>query len=180
MQFLPCLLLLLVPVSAAAPAGARPIPRDPVLVRAVVSGDTIDVVSVGRVRLLGIRAPRLSRVTGGSEPFAVDARSRLASLLVNRWVRLEPGPASLAARVQSAYVMTEDGQFVNALMVREGLARVVGGAAPGRGHDLVVAESEARASGQGVWGSGTGHADVSGTQMQKPSRRARRGAATVQ
>ncbi len=45
--------------------------------------------------------------------------------MLHRWVRLEQEGAALDVYNRHlAYVMTEDGQFVNALLVREGLARV--------------------------------------------------------
>jgi len=49
---------------------AVPWRSEPVLVRAVLDGDTIDVTGVGRVRLLGIDAPELSHGYGTAAPFA--------------------------------------------------------------------------------------------------------------
>src|SRR5438045_8137488 len=44
-------------------AASEPLKRtDPVVVRAVIDGDTIDVSNYGRVRLLGIDAPEIGRV----------------------------------------------------------------------------------------------------------------------
>ena len=60
---------------------------DPVLVRSVLDGDTIDVATVGRVRLLGIDAPELAHGHGTAAPFAYEAREKLASLVLRRWVR---------------------------------------------------------------------------------------------
>ena len=51
----------------------------------------------------------------------------------------------------AAYVMTEDGVFVNALMVREGLARVSGRASLARFDELKNAESDAQLSRRGMW-----------------------------
>src|SRR5262249_21666373 len=98
---------------------------DPVLVKYVVDGDTIDVASLGRVRLLGIDAPELGRAPETPAPFAQQARDKLASLVLNRWLRLEyDGERNDAYRRRLAYVMLETGVFVNAVLVREGLARV--------------------------------------------------------
>ena len=47
---------------------------DPVLVRAVTDGDTIDVTTFGRVRLLGIDAPEIGRGFDTSAPFGRAAR----------------------------------------------------------------------------------------------------------
>ena len=49
---------------------ARATRSDPVLVRSVIDGDTIDVATFGRVRLLGIDAPELGRGFDTPAPFA--------------------------------------------------------------------------------------------------------------
>lgn len=125
-----------------------------VLVRAVIDGDTIDVATVGRVRLLGIDAPELGRVYDTAAPFAHEARDRLTSLVLHRWVRLEQEAEKLDAYNRHlAYVMTEDGQFINATLVREGLARVTARVPLSRLPELQRAETEAQAFRRGMWGS---------------------------
>ena len=80
---------------------ARVTRSDLVLVRSVIDGDTIDVATFGRVRLLGIDAPELGRGYDTSAPFgasfgevsptakhAVSHRGRamaLARALLRRW-----------------------------------------------------------------------------------------------
>src|SRR5690348_9692049 len=77
-------------VAVASPTSAAEIKRsDPVLVRAVIDGDTIDVATLGRVRLLGIDAPEIGRGFDTAAPFGREARERLTSLVLHRWVRLE-------------------------------------------------------------------------------------------
>ncbi len=126
-----------------------------VLVRGVVDGDTIDVATVGRVRLLGIDAPEIGRGYDTAAPFAKEARERLTTLVYHRWVRLEQegGDARDAYSRHLAYVLTEDGQFVNATLVREGLARVSARAPLSRLPELQRAEAEAQAFRRGMWGS---------------------------
>ncbi|MEQ1909193.1 MAG: thermonuclease family protein [Vicinamibacterales bacterium] len=127
---------------------------DPVLVRFVIDGDTVDVASIGRVRLLGIDAPELGRGFETSAPFGREARDRLASLLLHRWVRLEQdGPTLDTYNRHLAYVHTEDGQFVNALLVREGLARVSARLPLTRIQELQRAEREAQTARRGMWGN---------------------------
>ena len=64
-------------------------------------------------------------ITSTAAPFAQEAVARLRSLLANRWVRLEQeGPAVDLYNRHVAYVMTDDGQCVNTVMVKDGLARV--------------------------------------------------------
>ena len=111
---------------AAAAIGAAPDSKrsDPLLVRAVIDGDTIDVALYGRVRLLGIDAPEVGRVFDTSAPFGREARDRLAQIVLHRWVRLEQDtPALDTYNRHLAYVLTETGEFVNATLVRDGRSR---------------------------------------------------------
>jgi endonuclease YncB( thermonuclease family) len=126
----------------------------PLLVRAVIDGDTIDVATVGRVRLLGIDAPEIGRGLDTSAPFGREARTKLAALVLRRWVRLEmEGPAFDVYNRHLAYVLTEDGMFVNAALVRDGLARVSARVPLTRLAELRRAESDAQAFRRGMWGS---------------------------
>src|SRR5438094_797009 len=70
---------------------------DPLLVRAVFDGDTIDVATYGHVRLLGIDAPEVGRGFDTSAPFGKEARDRLTALVLHRWVRLEEEGSALDA-----------------------------------------------------------------------------------
>ena len=146
MQILPILLLAGIAESEYPQMTSRP---EVVQVRAVVDGDTIDVAGAGRIQLAGIRAPRIARATGEGEPFAREARERLEGILTHRFVRLEFPPGGS----RSAYVLLEDGTFVNALLVREGLARQTGRPAGTRGEDLRRAQEVAQAARRGIWRS---------------------------
>jgi endonuclease YncB( thermonuclease family) len=129
---------------------------DLVLVRWVIDGDTIVVSNVGRVRLLGIDAPEIGRVFDTPAPFGREARERLTDLILHRWVRLEmeaDGAALDAYNRRLAYVVTGDGTLVNAVMVREGLARVSARVPLTRLAELQRAEAEAQAFRRGMWGS---------------------------
>lgn len=140
---------------AAAAATAPQIHRtDPVLVRAVFDGDTIDVSTYGRVRLLGIDAPEVSHGLDSDAPFGLEARERLASLVLHRWVRLEMEGARLDVyNRRLAYVLREDGLFVNAELVRQGLARISARAPLTRLPDLKRAEAQAQSARRGMWGA---------------------------
>jgi micrococcal nuclease len=123
------------------------------LVRAVINGDTIDVATVGRVRLLGIRAPAFDRRFDRDGALGREARDRLAALVLNHWVRLErEARDGVLTSWRTAYVMREDGVFVNAVMVREGLARVAARYPLTRLQDLKDAEREAQSLRHGIWG----------------------------
>jgi micrococcal nuclease len=151
-------ILITVAVAAVAaiqtPSIAARITRsESVLVRSVIDGDTIDVATVGRVRLLGIDAPEIGRGFDTSAPFAREARERLTQLVLHRWVRLEQeGATRDVYNRHLAYVMTEDGLCVNAALVRDGLARVSARLPLTRLPELRRAEAEARAFRRGMWG----------------------------
>ena len=165
MQFLLAAFFVLMPVSQLS----RPtmaVRSDPVLVRAVVNGNTITVATVGRVRLLGIAAPEIGRAPATPAPFAQEAKARLSSLVLNRWVRLEFDVRAGAYTPHSAYVTTEDGQFVNAILVRDGLARVSTRASLLRLEELKRAEREAEQTRRGIWG---GTPEIPATRYTPPS-----------
>ena len=156
-----------------------------VLVRAVIDGDTIDVAAFGRVRLLGIDAPEIGRGFDTAAPFGREARDRLAALVLHRWIRLEQEGTRLDAYNRHlAYVMREDGVFVNAAMVRDGLARVSARVPLTRLAELKGAEAEAQTFRRGMWGaapqipsasythrSGRGNSRASGTRAPRGTRR---------
>ena len=150
---------------------ARVTRSGPVLVRSVIDGDTIDVATVGRVRLLGIDAPEIGRGYDTSAPFGREARERLTRLILHRWVRLEQEGAALDVYSRHlAYVMTEDGQCVNAVLVRDGLARVSARLPLTRLQELQRAEGEAQAFRRGMWGSTPQIPAPSYTRRSKASR----------
>jgi endonuclease YncB( thermonuclease family) len=106
-------------------AGGRVHRSELVLVKSVIDGDTIGVTTFGRVRLLGIDAPETSHGLDTAAPFGNEARDKLSRLILNRWIRLESeGPTRDIYNRHLAYAVTEDGQCINTVLVREGLARV--------------------------------------------------------
>ena len=130
---------------------------EPVVVRAVIDGDTIDVAMVGRVRLLGIDAPEIGRGFDTAAPYAREARERLVSMVLNRWVRLEQeAPFEDVYNRHLAYVLREDGLFVNAELVRLGLARISARLPLARLDELRHAEAEAQAFRRGMWAAAPG------------------------
>jgi len=154
MLFLHVVLVSVVAIFQTLPLDGRATRSDPLLVRAVVDGDTIDVAAFGRVRLLGIDAPEIGRGFDTPAPFAREARDRLSALVLHRWVRLEQeGAAFDAYDRRLAYVLTEEGTFVNAALVRDGLARVSARMPLSRLAELQRAESEAQAFRRGMWGA---------------------------
>jgi len=125
-----------------------------VLVKSVIDGDTIGVTTFGRVRLLGIDAPETSHGLDTPAPFANEARDKLSRLILNRWIRLESeGPTRDIYNRHLAYVVTEDGQCINTVIVREGFARVSAREPLSRLGELKRAETEAQHFRRGIWGS---------------------------
>jgi micrococcal nuclease len=154
MQILIAVVVTTVAVFQTSSFGGALKQSQPLLVRSVIDGDTIDVATVGRVRLLGTDAPGVGRGADPAAPFGREARDRLASLVLSRWVRLEYERAAVGGfNRHQAYVITGDGQFVNAVLVREGLARVSARTQLTRLAELQRAEVEARSARRGLWGS---------------------------
>jgi endonuclease YncB( thermonuclease family) len=171
MQFLHVLLVSAAAFLQTSPLAGRIGARDHVLVQSVVDGNTIIVSNLGRVRLLGIDAPKVGHPVDASEPFGREARDRLTGLLLNRWVRVEPDNAAVGARQRrAAYVTTGDGTFVNATMVSEGLARVSARIPLARLSELKRAEAEAQAFHRGMWGSTPQTASAGYTRRSRVSR----------
>ena len=141
--------VLIVVATAAFASLQRVSGPETVAVRAIVDGDTRAVTVYGHVRLAGIRAPRVPRNGTEGAPVGRAPRQRLEGMLTHRFVRLEfPSPASRT----SAYVLLDDGTFVNAVLVSEGLARASRGSGE-RAAELVRAQERAQAARLGIWGS---------------------------
>jgi endonuclease YncB( thermonuclease family) len=154
MQILPTVLAVAVATVQHPSPPARITRSDSVLVTAVLDGDTITVARFGRVRLLGIDAPEIAHGFDTAAPFAREARARLSALILHRWVHLEQeGPALDAYNRHLAYVVRDDGMFVNATLVGEGLARVTARVPLLRLAELQRAEADAQRWRRGMWGS---------------------------
>ena len=150
MRFTPLIAMMLVAVSSTQ----TPVRSDAVVVKAVLDGDTIETNGLGRVRLLGIDAPEIGRGFDTPAPFAREARERLAALVLNRYVRLEQDTESRDVyQRRLAYVFREDGLFINAALLREGLARVSARLPLARLPVLKQAEAEAQSFRRGIWGA---------------------------
>jgi endonuclease YncB( thermonuclease family) len=171
MQFLPGAVAIAIAASSTSQIAGRVGRNDLVLVQTVIDGQTIVVSNVGRVRLLGIAAPAVGRGLDGGAPFGREARDRLAGLLLNRWVRLETDTAGgEGPSRRAAYVITGDGTLVNAVMVRDGLARVSARLPLTRLAELRSAEAEAQAFRRGMWGSAPQIPSAGYTRGSKASR----------
>lgn len=122
----------------------------------VLRADTIEVDTVGPVRMLGIETP------DGKTPVEIygvhgqRALSYAQKTLLGQVVRLEYDPTAALTKDESgqplAYVYTRDGLLINAEMVRQGLAFVHGAEQSRLANDFRTIEREAMQSMRGVWG----------------------------
>lgn len=122
----------------------------------ILRADTIEVDTVGPVRMLGIETP------DGKTPVEIygvhgqRALSYAQKTLLGQVVRLEYDPTAALTKDESgqtlAYVYTRDGLLINAEMVRQGLAFVHGAEQSRVANDFRTIEREAMQSMRGVWG----------------------------
>lgn len=141
--------LLLVLLLASSPSDCSVV----AVVTRVFDGDTVDAAGVGRVRLLGIDAPEIGGPFERPAPFALEAREALQALVLRRWVRFECDGTRRDMYGRSLfYISLESGEFINASLLRMGMARVSARTRLRRWDDLRRAEEEAQSRRRGMWG----------------------------
>jgi micrococcal nuclease len=122
-------------------------------VSAVHDGDTVSVIlhnTEKKVRLIGIDAPELAQ-----KPWGEEAKKYLESLLTaNNWevtLEYDVEQNDQYGRIL-AYLWTEDGKFINLMMVRNGYAMLYT-VSPNAKHagELKAAQKEARDGRHGIW-----------------------------
>lgn len=119
----------------------------------VTDGDTLVLAGGARVRVLGIDAPELEKEGRPAEFLAHKSRALLAEMTLGKRVRLEYDQLRYDHYGRLlAYVYLPDGTFVNAVLVRQGLARVYFHEPNHRHQDtLLAAQREAMQANRGVW-----------------------------
>ncbi len=91
------------------------------LVERVVDGDTIVLVGVGKVRLLGVDTPETKDPRKPVQYFGKEASAFTKKLLEGKKVRLEGEPNKVDFFKRTlAYVYLEDGTFANQLIIEQG------------------------------------------------------------
>lgn len=133
----------------------------------IYDGDTLEIDPLGKVRLIGIDTPeredsrrdrylaekgvpaaRQRQIHQAAKKFNIThVKGQKVSLLLN-----DP-PRDRHDRLL-AYVYLEDGRLLNRLLVEQGLAVVYRKFAFRMKEDFLIAESEARHSGVGLWANG--------------------------
>ena len=124
-------------------------------VTAAIDGDTLDLADGSRLRLGNIEAPKDLAADGDAEMAALarEARLELARLATGRSLRLYcDRAASDRHRRRVAQAVDADGNWLQAEMVKRGLARVHGQADHRLGlRELLPIEAAARDAGSGLW-----------------------------
>lgn len=112
----------------------------------VIDGDTVELKTGERVRLLGIDTPEKG------QPFAAAAAARLRELTQGRPVLLEKDRTDKDKYDRLLRYATVDGKLVEEALLREGLARVLI-IPPDRAYEeeFRAWEAEAREAGRGIW-----------------------------
>ncbi|HEU4333665.1 MAG TPA: thermonuclease family protein [Candidatus Eisenbacteria bacterium] len=129
--------------------------QDRYLCTKVLDGDTIDLESVGRVRLIGVDCPELGQKVNGYQGFSAEASEYTRSLVEGKRVRLEYDRERRDKFGRTlAYVYLEDGSFVNALIVEQGYGWAYTRFRFRHADLFRRLESEARSAKRGLWGIG--------------------------
>jgi micrococcal nuclease len=131
--------------SAGPPAQAQ--------VARVIDGDTLVLQGGVTVRVLGIDAPEMEKAGQPAEFLAHKAKAALGDLTRGQTLHLEYDRQRYDHYGRLlAYLFLSDGTFINAELVRRGLARVYFHAPNERYRDrLLAAQREALEAQRGVW-----------------------------
>jgi endonuclease YncB( thermonuclease family) len=145
-------------LAAQGPAFAKPAvapltPGGTVEVRAVIDGETLDLVDGRRVRLVGIDAPRPGTLAGRRLPaLAREAKEKLAALLSKGAVELRYAGNQLDRHGRVLAQVFAGGGWVEGALLRAGLARVESFADDRAGvPEMLALERAARRAHRGIW-----------------------------
>jgi endonuclease YncB( thermonuclease family) len=142
-----------IPRAELKDAEAPPVGQ-PVYVGRVFDGDTFELLSGQKVRLLGVDTPERERKDGksGAEPGYREASDFTRAKVMQGPVRLAfDGERRDVYGRWLALVTLEDGSDLNAELLRLGLARRYARAEFSRKADYEKLEAEARSKGLGLW-----------------------------
>jgi micrococcal nuclease len=121
----------------------------------VYDGDTVLLENGTQVRYLGIDTPEIDHKGGRSDVMAEEAGDVNRKLVGGRHVRLEYDQEKVDSHGRClAYLFLPNGEMVNAVLVRRGLAHVMSVHPNLKYRDLLVrCQREAMAEGLGIWRS---------------------------
>jgi micrococcal nuclease len=139
-------------LAAACQAQSRGTVAEAVVVK-VADGDTVALATGERLRLLGIDTPEMEREGRPAEFLAHKAKAELARMVMGKKVRLEFDQLRYDPYGRLlAHVFLPDGTYVNAELVRQGLARVYTIPPNVRfKEDLLKAQRQALEARRGIW-----------------------------
>jgi len=120
----------------------------------VIDGDTVSVVGVGAVRLIGVDTPETVHPRQPVQEFGREARAFLQGLIGGKAVRLEYDQTRRDRYGRTlAYLYLADGTFVNAEIVKQGYGHAYTEFPFRYLEQFRQFEREARAAGRGLWSS---------------------------
>ena len=153
-----------------APAASSAPSDELVLVERVVDGDTLVISGGDRVRLIGVDTPETHHPTKPVQPFGPEAYAFTRGKVEGKRVQLKFDPGETKDRYGRtlAYVYV-DGEFLNELLIRHGLARALTNYPFSSDMKQVFrsAEVRAKAESRGIWSSPREKTDVSHASTQK-------------
>jgi micrococcal nuclease len=118
----------------------------------VIDGDTLQLRSGERVRLIGIDAPELGDSREKAAAMARESRDFLRGLAEGRDVRLEYGHDKKDSYDRTlAYLYLRDGTFINAEIIKQGYGAVYKSYKFRYLDEFLFYENEARSAGKGLW-----------------------------
>lgn len=155
-RFALCLLLSVGLLGACQASADQPQPNGEMAatVKRVVDGDTVELASGEKVRMIGVDTPETVKPNHPVEPYGKEASDFTKRLLTDQQVTLkfDVEPYDRYKRLL-AYIYLQDGTFVNEKLVREGYARIM--TIPPNvayAERFLEAEREAREHNRGLWG----------------------------
>jgi micrococcal nuclease len=121
----------------------------------VYDGDTVLLENGTRVRYLGIDTPEIDHEGGRSDFMAEEARDVNRKMVEGKRVRLEYDQEKVDSYGRRlAYLFLPNGEMVNAVLVRRGLAHVMSIRPNLKYRDVLVGcQREAMTEGVGIWSS---------------------------
>lgn len=145
--------LFLATVLLAAVIPAQALPQKSGVVHWVIDGDTFQLETGERVRMIGMNTPEYMPWKNHIEPYGKEAAQFSKNLLTRKKVFLEADiePKDKYGR-SLYYVYLEDGTFVNLLLVEKGFAKAKAYKPNTRRYrELKNAEREAKSRSLGLW-----------------------------
>jgi endonuclease YncB( thermonuclease family) len=124
------------------------------IVSRIIDGDTIELNSGEKIRLLGIDTPETRHSSSTVQKLGERSKAHLSKLALGKEVTIEQqhGRHDPYGRML-AYVYLEDGGLLNLMMVEDGFALPYTKYPLAKTQDFILASQEARKNNRGLWSS---------------------------